>query len=78
MTTFAPSSMGFIIQGVLNVASITRGMPAALVILAIAGTSKISMPGLPITSPNTILVFVRIASAMAVGLFGGTKVVSMP
>ena len=32
ITTFAPNSIGLTIQGVLNVASITKGMPAAWVI----------------------------------------------
>ncbi len=47
-------------------------------ICAMAGMSMMSSPGLPMTSPNIILVFGRRAALKAAGSLGGTKVDSTP
>ena len=74
----APCLNGCIKYGVLKVASSTRGIFFELHILAISGTSIISNPGLPITSPNTNLVFGFIAFLIASGSLGLTKSVLTP
>ena len=74
----APCLNGCIKYGVLKVASNTRGIFFELHILAISGTSIISNPGLPITSPNTNFVFGFIALLIASGSLGLTKSVLTP
>ena len=78
MIKLAPSSRGFSSHGVLNVQSSISGMPAEAAILAIASTSIISSPGLPITSPKITLVFGWIAFSIPAKSFGSMKLVVMP
>ena len=77
-TILAPYLNGCIKYGVLKVASSTRGTLYFLHMSAIVGTSIISNPGFPMTSPKTIFVLGLIAFSIASGSFGFTKSVSTP
>ncbi|MDB5751342.1 MAG: hypothetical protein JWP65_1763 [Ramlibacter sp.] len=74
----APRSNGLISQGVVKVESTSSGSPASWATAATLGMSSTSSPGLPTVSPNSSLVWGRIAARQPSMSPGCTKVVAMP